>query len=105
MVNTDSVSYSSTVNYSDDMKSMGIKLSRNTLGDVEGMNDVKHSPIRSRKLSKTIETGRVEEGSVSDQKFKTVNKNFDYFPFHTLEYKLMPLSQKINTKQKVETLF
>jgi hypothetical protein len=97
MVNTDSVSYSSTVNYSDNMKSMDIKLSRNILGDVEGMNDVKRSPIRSRKLSKTIETGRVEQGSVSEQKFKTVNKNFDYIPFHTLEYKLMPLSQKINT--------
>ena len=72
-------------------------LGRNILGDVEGMNDVKRSPIRSRKLSKTIETGRVEQGSVSDQKFKTVNKNFEYFPFHTIEYKLMPLSQKINT--------
>jgi hypothetical protein len=46
---------------------------------------------------KSIETGRVEEGSVSDQKFKSVNKDFEYFAFHTVEYKLLPLSQKINT--------
>lgn len=105
LVNNSSTSYSSQVNYSDNnvkysdnLKSLGtMDLGRNILGDVEGMNDVKRSPIRSRKLSKIIETGRVEQGSVSDQKFKTVNKNFEYFPFHTIEYKLMPLSQKINT--------
>jgi methionyl-tRNA synthetase len=61
------------------------------------MKDVKRSPIRGRKLSKTIETGRVEEGSHSDQKFQSVNKSFDHFPFHTVEYKLMPISQKLNT--------
>lgn len=55
-----------------------------TLGDV----------VRS---VKTIETGRVEQGSSSDQKLKTVNKTFEYFAFHTVEYKLLPISQKINT--------
>ncbi len=47
--------------------------------------------------AKTVETGRVEQGSSSDQTFKTVNKDFDYFAFHTVEYKLLPVSQKINT--------
>ena len=47
--------------------------------------------------SKTIETGRVEEGGYSNQKFQSVNKDFDYYPFHTVEYKLLPLSQKVNT--------
>jgi hypothetical protein len=51
------------------------------------------------KKSKTIETGRVEEGSKSNQKFKTVNKDFEYFAFHTVEYKLLPVSQKINTSE------
>lgn len=55
-----------------------------TLGDV----------VRS---AKTVETGRVEQGSSSDQKFTTVNKDFEYFAFHTVEYKLLPVSQKINT--------
>lgn len=54
---------------------------------------------KSVKAKKTIETGRVEQGSYSDQKFKTVNKEFEYFPFHTIEYKLLPISQKINTSE------
>ena len=53
--------------------------------------------LQSFKKEKTIETGRVEKGSNSDQKFEYVNKSFDYFPFHTVEYKLLPISQKVNT--------
>lgn len=60
------------------------------------------SPLRSlQKKSKTIETGRVEQGSYSDQKFKTVNKDFDWFAFHTIEAKLLPISQKINTAEDI----
>jgi len=58
--------------------------------------------VRSRKLSKTIETGRVEQGSESDQEFKYVNKKFEYFAFHTIEYKILPVSQKINTVQDTQ---
>ena len=57
--------------------------------------------IRSRKMSKSIETGRVEEGSVSSQQFKTVNKSFEILPFHTIEYKLLPVSQKVNTLEDI----
>lgn len=53
--------------------------------------------IPRAKLSKTIETGRVETGGQSDQKLQTVNKSFNYYPFHTVEYKLLPISQKVNT--------
>jgi len=53
------------------------------------------------KKSKTIETGRVEEGSKSDQKFTTVSKEFEYFAFHTLEYKMLPISQKVNTSEDI----
>ncbi len=68
-----------------------------SLGDV----NVSSAPIKKEfksksvlRSAKTIETGRVEQGSNSDQKFKTVNKDFEYFAFHTVEYKLLPLSQK-----------
>ena len=54
------------------------------------------------KKSKTIETGRVEQGSDSDQKFKTVNKDFEWFAFHTVEAKLLPVSQKINTAEDIK---
>lgn len=57
--------------------------------------------LRSKK-SKLIETGRVEEGSYSDQKFTTVNKNFEWFAFHTVEAKLLPVSQKINTAEDIK---
>jgi hypothetical protein len=53
--------------------------------------------MRGRKLSKSIETGRVEQGSHSSQEFKMVNKTFSTWPFHTIEYKLLPVSQKVNT--------
>lgn len=78
--------------------------------DSLGLGDVTYTqrtePIKQNKLktlssitrsAKTIETGRVEQGSSSDQKFKTVNKDFEYFAFHVVEYKLLPVSQKINT--------
>jgi hypothetical protein len=61
-----------------------------------------NSNLRSKSLkSKKIETGRVEEGSGSNQKFKTVNKQFSNFSFHTVEYKLLPVSQKINTSEDI----
>lgn len=56
--------------------------------------------VPTRKLSKkSIETGRVEQGSKSDQEFTYVNKSFEYYAFHTVSYKLMPVSQKVNTTQ------
>lgn len=60
-------------------------------------------PTRSLKAkkSKSIETGRVEEGSHSDQKFKTVDKDFEWFAFHTIEAKLLPVSQKVNTVEDI----
>jgi hypothetical protein len=59
------------------------------------LDNIKNQP-RSKK-SKSIETGRVEKGSHSSQEFKTVSKSFEPLPFHTVEYKLLPASQKINT--------
>ena len=53
------------------------------------------------KKSKSIETGRVEQGSDSDQKFKTINKDFESFAFHTIEAKLLPVSQKVNTVEDI----
>ena len=61
------------------------------------------SPLRSRSFAKkSIETGRVEAGSKSDQEFRYVDKKFEYFPFCTVEYKLLPTSQKINTVSDIQ---
>ena len=56
--------------------------------------------LKSR--SKSIETGRVEQGSHSDQKVVTVDKKFEYWAFHTIEYKMLPVSQKINTVEDLQ---
>jgi len=76
--------------------SNSIPTSLNYMSTPEGPN------IRQVKSKKTIETGRVEQGSESDQKLQTVNKNWEHYPFHTIEYKMLPLSQKINTTDDVK---
>lgn len=66
--------------------------------ETQSLRSLKKSSLFSKKL---IETGRVEAGSISNQELKTVNKNFLSYPFHTIEYKMLPLSQKINTLDDV----
>lgn len=41
-----------------------------------------------------METGRIEKGSVSDQRFNTVNMNFNSWVSKTVMFKLVPYSQK-----------
>ena len=84
--------YSSSVTM-DSLSSSDITYSQRT----EPAKKSKLRTLSSMVRSKSIETGRVEQGSSSDQTFKTVNKDFEYFAFHTVEYKLLPVSQKINT--------
>ena len=57
--------------------------------------------LKSRTKSLLVETGRVEKGSSSDQRIKTVDKEFEYFSFHTIEYKMLPISQKVNTAEDI----
>lgn len=58
--------------------------------------------LRSRSMAKlSIETGRVEKGSDSDQTLKYINKTFEYTAFHTIEYKMLPVSQKVNTIEDI----
>jgi hypothetical protein len=57
--------------------------------------------LKQFRCSISIETGRVEQGSTSDQKIKTIDKEFEYFSFHTIEYKMLPISQKINTAEDI----
>jgi predicted RNA-binding Zn-ribbon protein involved in translation (DUF1610 family) len=47
-----------------------------------------------RLKSKSVETGRVEKGSSSDQSFKTVSKNFNSWAISTSVWKLLPESQR-----------
>ena len=51
--------------------------------------------------AKTIETGRIEEGSLSNTDFYTVNKEFENYPFKTESFRILPMSQKMFTKSDV----
>ncbi len=48
----------------------------------------------TKSLEDTKETGRIEQGSISSQKFETVNMDFEYSTFHSIEYSLLPTSDK-----------
>jgi len=49
------------------------------------------------KTPKKIETGMIGRGNVSDQSFKNVQYDFDYNSFYSLEYQILPISQKQTT--------
>lgn len=54
----------------------------------------KLSKSRNKSINKSIETGRIEEGSHSNQKFSYVHKDFEYWAFKTEYIKILPSSQK-----------
>lgn len=60
-------------------------------GDINSNKDFldisNNSVSRSRK---SVETGRIEKGQVSDQKLEGINIAFDYYPFYSTELKLIP---------------
>ena len=87
---SDACLYSSTLDYSPQELKRGIASAASS--PEESDSDRK---LFSKKLKKQdVETGRVEKGSVSGQHFTEVDMEFEYFPFHAVTYKLMPLSQK-----------
>jgi len=98
---SNNVDYSNSVQNCVSSYTSGVDLGA-TMDMLNLSNEVKSSPLRSRSMSKSlktqsVETGRVEQGSKSDQELKYVNKTFEYTAFHTIEYKMLPVSQKINT--------
>jgi hypothetical protein len=56
----------------------------------------------SKKLSKSIETGRVEKGSHSSQEFVTVDMDFEYYSSTKVLWKLLPVSQKMYTSDEIK---
>jgi predicted RNA-binding Zn-ribbon protein involved in translation (DUF1610 family) len=58
---------------------------------------------RLTKKSKSIETGRVEKGSSSNQEFNSVSKNFNSWTVSTSVWKLLPESQRpVEKKDLIE---
>jgi len=69
------------------------------LNNIQGVN--KRKLKRSLKSSKKIETGQVEKGSNSTQEMTYVDKTFNVLPFHIVNYKLLPTSQKNVTSDEL----
>jgi hypothetical protein len=79
--------------------------SNNTLSFTNNVrsNKFEQKP-RSRSFAKklkSIETGRVEQGSSSEQEFKTVSKNFNSYVVSTSIWKILPESQKPAEKKDI----
>ena len=53
----------------------------------------------------TMETGRVERGGYSDQRFMEIDIDFEVFSFKTEEIKLLPKSQKPVFKEDLQKLY
>jgi hypothetical protein len=95
--------YTSNVNYSS-QSNMDISLTsvNDTLSfsnnprssKYESKYDQKPRSRSFAKKSKSIETGRVEQGSSSNQSFKTVSKNFNSWAVSTSVWKILPDSQR-----------
>lgn len=94
----DSFLRSTNALYSSNLSDSEIKL--DGFLNLEKSDTLKKS--RGRSFSKSIETGRVEKGSESSQQFNVVDMKFEYFAFHTIKYKMLPISQKINEEDDLK---
>jgi len=87
----DNVSFDSIDN-APDTKCRGIADNAETLGFMsQGLQRVNKM---SAKKSKKVETGRVEKGDESGQRFNEIDLDFESWSFHTVTYKLLPFSRQ-----------
>jgi len=95
-----------TTNISTNLTLTNVNTSTSNISDLSFMDqelsrETKSTSTRRLKSKKSIETGRIEMGSKSNQEMTTVNMKWEIAPFHTVEYKMLPVSQKINTTQDI----
>lgn len=73
--------------------------------EAKATQDSYKNQARSIKKEKTIETGRVEKGGYSTQKFVDVDYDFESWPFKTEKLHILPLSQKKVNKNDLEKIY
>lgn len=56
-------------------------------------------------INNEIETGRIEKGSHSSQRFDTIDLDFDYWSFKTETIKLLPMSRKPYTDADLKKIY
>jgi len=96
--------YTANVNYTS-QSTMDVNLTNGLNDTLSFSNNPRSSKYESKydrqpinrsfaKKSKSVETGRVEQGSSSNQSFKTVSKEFNAWTVSTSVWKILPESQK-----------
>lgn len=100
--------YTSNVNYTS-QSTMDVNLTnglKDTLSFSNNPRSNKFEQPRGRSFAKklkSIETGRVEQGSSSNQSFKTVSKDFNSWTVSTSVWKILPESQRpVEKKDLIE---
>lgn len=62
---------------------------------------LRSAALGTPKKSKSIETGRVEKGSISDQSFTYDSTTFSSYASYTNTWKILPKSQKVVVKEEL----
>jgi len=110
-VTTSDISYNAGVSSTltgglgaDDMKTLGLA-SMDSLRSSQPLESKSERIIkRLKSKSKKIETGRVEQGEVSNQTFDTVDKKFYSYTTNVVEYQIQPISQmRMTGKEAVKS--
>jgi len=81
---------------------IGISSPSQTLEVAGNVGIGKELPSNTFYSSPQIETGRIEKGGVSDQKLTSVDMEFEYSPFHTVTWKILPKSQQLVTSSDIK---
>ena len=89
----DYTSYSDELNTTYTADNLSLSAPSTQLYSNSTINAVSYSAGAMAK-SKSIETGRIEKGNYSDQKFQTVYNDFEYWSFTTESIHILPQSAK-----------
>lgn len=73
--------------------------------DKNEVNDACATATYANNTSKSIETGRIEKGGYSKQKFDTINTNFEYYAFSTETIHILPMSRKPVTSNDLKKIY
>jgi hypothetical protein len=110
--NTNSISTSGVQSFGDDFKSNSV-ISGNlsysadmTFMDTSNNGELPKSfPPTKNCATRKIETGTIEKGDTSKQKFSTSERDFHYISFHNVEWHILPKSQQPVSSKDINKVY
>ena len=76
-----------------------------TQADKNEVNTACTTAAYANKTSQSMETGRIEQGGYSEQKFDTINTDFEYSAFSTETIHILPMSRKPVTSNDLKKIY